>query len=100
MFPKQLYNLTFQKQVFSGGSNPNEGNQQPPNENNEDRLIPPVNPNMPNSIQAAQLLQRRRQVGLSPAMSNEDKKRCCVLWTMSYTLGSKKHYLDGNTYSM
>jgi len=51
-------------------------------------------------IQAAQLLQRRRQVGLSPAMSNEDKKRCCVLWAMSYTLGSKKHYLDGNTYSM
>ena len=60
MLQKQLHNLTFQKQVFSGGSNPNEGNQQPPNENNEDRFIPPVNPNMPAEIQRAQLLQNLR----------------------------------------
>ena len=46
MLRKQLYNIVFQKQVFSGGSNPNETNQQPSNENNEDRFIPPVNPNI------------------------------------------------------
>ena len=46
--------------VFSGASNPNEGSQQPPNENNEDRFIPPINPNMPNEIQRAQLLQKLR----------------------------------------
>ena len=61
MLRKQLYNIVFQKQVFSGGSNPNEGTQQqPPNENNEDRFIPPVNPNMPNAIQRAQLLLNLR----------------------------------------
>ena len=61
MLRKQLYNIVFQKQVFSGGSNPNEGSQQrPPNENNEDHYIPPVNPNMPNAIQRAQLLLNLR----------------------------------------
>ena len=45
MLRKQLHNIIFQKQIFSGGfsSNANEGNQQPPSENNEDRFIPPVN---------------------------------------------------------
>ena len=56
MLQKQLHNIIFQKKVFSGGSNPNSGEQQPPNENNEDRFIPPVNPNMPDAIQRAQLL--------------------------------------------
>ena len=52
MLRKQLYNIVFQKQVFSGGSNPNEGSQQQSqNENNEDRFVPPVIPNMPNAIQ-------------------------------------------------
>ncbi len=62
MLQKQLHNLTFQKQVFLGGSssNPNEGNQPPANENNEERFIPPVNPNMPNAIQRAQLLLNLR----------------------------------------
>ena len=46
MLRKQLHNIIFQKQIFSGGSssNANEGNnQQPPSENDEDRFIPPVN---------------------------------------------------------
>jgi len=63
MLQKQLHNLTFQKQVFLGGSssNPNEGNQQQQtNENNEDHYVPPINPNMPTEIQRAQLLQNLR----------------------------------------
>ena len=61
MLRKQLYNIVFQKQVFSGGSNPNEGSQQPPaNENNADHYVPPVNPNMPNAIQRAQMLLNLR----------------------------------------
>ena len=60
MLQKQLHNIIFQKKVFSGGSNPNSGEQQPPNENNEDRFIPPVNPNMPDAIQRAQLLLNLR----------------------------------------
>ena len=60
MLRKQLHDIIFQKQLFSGGSNPNSGEQQPPNENNEDRYIPPINPNMPNAIQRAQLLLNLR----------------------------------------
>ena len=60
MLQKQLHDIIFQKQVFSGGSNPNSGEQQPPNENNEDHYVPPVNPNMQNAIQRAQLLQNLR----------------------------------------
>ena len=61
MLQKQLHNLTFQKRAFIGGSNPNSGEQQPPpDENNEDRFIPPINPNMPTEIQRAQVLQNLR----------------------------------------
>ena len=49
MLRKQLHNIIFQKQVFSGGSssNPNEGTQQPPS----DHFCSTSDPNMPNTIQ-------------------------------------------------
>ena len=57
MFHKQLYNIIFKKKVFTGGSNPQQPNQQEPNDNNNFR---PPNINNLNEIQNARQIQELR----------------------------------------
>ena len=56
MFHKQLYNIIFKKRVFSGGSNPQQPNQQP----NDNENFRPPNINNLNEIQNARQIQELR----------------------------------------
>ena len=57
MFHKQLYNIIFKKKALSGGSNPQQPNQQEPNDNDNFR---PPNRNNLNDIQNARRIQDLR----------------------------------------